>query len=110
MHFVDDVYPVFGGGRSKIDFVPDFPDVVDAVVRGRVDLLDVENGPLVYPAADFAFVAGFAVLWMQAVDGLCQAFRTGGLSGSARAGENIGMGYFTGPDRVFQGRCNRLLP
>ena len=38
MHFVDDIDPVLPFGGRILDLVPDLPDVLHAVIGGRVDL------------------------------------------------------------------------
>ena len=109
MRFVDDIHPVFGGGRRKGRLLPQVPDVVHAVVAGGVDLHHVQNGAVVDPTADFAFVAGISLHRMQTVDRLGENLRTGGFSRAPRAGEQIGMSQPAGGDLIAQRHRNLRL-
>jgi hypothetical protein len=91
MYFVDDINAFFYVDRRKNGFLPQGPDVVDAVVGGRVQLQDVQDVAVIYPKTARAFVAGVAVLWLQAIDGFGQDFRARGLAGTARADEKVGV-------------------
>ena len=70
MHLVDDINSVFCADGREICLLTQVTDIVNAVVAGGVYLDNVENGAVVYPAADLAFVAGIAVDGRQAVDRL----------------------------------------
>ena len=70
MHLVDDINSVLRFNRRKVCLVSKIADIVNAVVAGGVYLDNVENGAVVYLAADLAFVAGIAVDGRQAVDRL----------------------------------------
>jgi len=68
MDFVDDVNLVRGFGRHEIDFIGDPADIVDTVIGGGVHFHDIEQRAVENATADFALVAGIAVLGILAID------------------------------------------
>ena len=94
----------------RVDAREELPDVVDAIVRGRIELDHVEGASL--PDRGFARragVAGLAVGDVGAVDGLGHDAGEGRLAGAARPDEEVRVGRATRADRVAEGRDHRLL-
>lgn len=118
---------VEGGRREHVDLVDDEDrvaahlgddphlvderaDVLDRVVRGGVELVDVERAPLVEGAARFALVAGLGSVGVEAVDGLGEDAGAGGLAHAARATEEVGMGQLSPFDGVAERGGDMFLP
>ena len=112
VHFVDDVDLVAGPGRAVDGVLPQLADLVDAVVRGPVDLDHVDVFARVDGDATAALEAGGrrGLLRLQAVQRLGEDSRHGGLADAAGAGEQIGVGDPAGLDRVLERPRDRLLP
>ncbi len=87
MHFVDDIDPHFQSGGRVIHFLPDFPDIVHAVVGGGVDFRDVHSRFRQGGPAAFALIARVAVFGGQAVGRPSQNLGAGGLAGAPGASE-----------------------
>ena len=107
--FVDDVDAVLAADRCEVRFVADLTDVVDTVVRGGVDLDDVEDGPRVDAFAGLTAVAGVPVHRVLTVDCLGEDLGAGRLAGTSRTGEQIGMGMPARPHLVHEGPGDVLL-
>ena len=84
-------------------------DVVHRVVRGCIQLVYIERATLVERATRLTLVAGLTTLGIEAVDGLGKDTRTGGLTHTSRATEEVGMGQLAALDGVLKGRCNMSL-
>ena len=90
---VEDVDPLRPTGGDGSDVDPDLPDVLDLVVRRRVELDDVERGALGDGETRLADVARLGrVAPLGAVERLGQQPGGGGLPGTAGPGEEIGVG------------------
>ncbi len=87
VHLVDDINAVLRGSRRKIRLLAKGADILDAVVAGRVDFHNVEDGAVLDAAADLAFAAGVPVRGAQAVHGLGQDLGAGCFSRSAGTGK-----------------------
>ena len=61
MHLVDDEDAVFAYLRGDVDLFGDGADVIDTVVRCRVEFHEIERVATVDGAAGLALAAGFAV-------------------------------------------------
>ena len=99
-------------GREA-DLLAQLAYVVHAGVACGVDLDQVEGAALGDRGADRAVVAGGVdVLRFRAdaVDGLGQDARHGGLAGAAQPGEEVGVGQPVRADGVAQGAGDVLLP
>ena len=107
---VDDVDAVLAADGCEVRFVADLTDVVDAVVRRRVDLDDVEDGTGVDALAGLAAVAGIPVHRVLAVDRLREDLGAGRLAGAARTGKQVSMGMPTRPHLVHEGPGDVFLP
>jgi len=109
VNFVYDINPVPGDGRGEVDFFPQIPDIVHTVVGSGVNLYDIENGAVVDSSAVFTFVAGVAVLEVQAVYRLGEYLGAGGFSCPPGTSEQIGMGNTPGSKLIFQRSGNHGL-
>ena len=110
VHFVDDVDLVAVAGRQVLRRLAQRAHVVDAVVRGGVDLLDVDvvaGGDLHARAADAARFGGGAFL---AIERPGEDPRGRRLPAAARAGEEEGMRHPAALQGVDQGPDDVLLP
>ena len=109
MHLVDDVNLIFPLRRRVGYLIHNFPDVVHAVIGGRIDLDHVHAGTSRNGAAASALPTGRAVHRMLTVDGFRKNFRYGCLSGSSCSAEQIGMSDSFGSYLIFQSRNNVVL-
>ena len=92
VHLVDDEHLVASDLRRYLHLLDEGADVVDGVVGGGVEFVDVVRTPLVESHATFAMVAGFAVLvGGEAVDRLGKDACRGGFSHTARSAEEVGV-------------------
>ena len=106
---VEDVHlPPQVAGRIR-ESLAQLADLVDAAVRGGVDLEDVERRPFADGDAGVACVARVAVLQVRAVDGLGEDPRERGLAGAARPDEQDRVRDPVGADRVAQRLDDRFL-
>src|SRR5258705_9774645 len=96
-------------GRVR-ESIAQVADLVDAAVRRRVDLEDVEGRALADGNARLAGVARIAVLEVRAVDGLGQDAGQRCLPGAARPDEQDGVRDAIGPNGIAEGLDDRLLP
>ena len=109
VHLVDDVNTLGEGSRRKGGLFPDVTDVVHAVVGSGVDLADVQGSVLQNGAAGGAGVAGAAVDRMLAAHRPGQDLGTGGLAGTAGAGEQIGVAGAAGRHLIAQSAGDVVL-
>ena len=109
MYLVDDEERVASHLRQDAHLLDEGADVVHRVVRGGIQLVDVERASLVEGAARFALVAGLRAVGIQAVDRLGEDTRTGGLTHATRPAEEVGVRQLTTLDGVFQRRGDALL-
>ena len=110
VHLVHDIDAFFHCRRAENRFLSQSADIVHTVVGGGVELYHVEYRALADAAAGRAHPAGVAVDRVFAVDRLGQDAGAGGLSRSAGADENIGMGEAAGLYLVLESLRNVLLP
>ena len=92
MDLVDDVDLVLELGGQVFDLVADLPYVVNYVVGSRVNLDDVDSRARSGAFAGLTFSAGISARRMLAVDRSGEDLCAGGLAGSPRAAEKIGVG------------------
>ena len=94
--FVNDEDLVLADLGRYANLVDEGSDVIDRVVGGSVQFMDVHRALLIECLAGFAFIAGFAILArIEAVDGLGEDARTCGLSDTTRTAEEIGVSEFS---------------
>ena len=108
VHLVDDIDLVSPHLRRDAHLLDERADVVDGVVRGRVELVDVERALLVERATRFARVASLALGGeVHAIDGLGEDACAGRLADAARAAEEVGVSQLIVLDRVLErgGQC-----
>ena len=110
VHLIDDDYAVTPRLRRDAHLLGQVADVVHAVVRRAIQLIDVVGALLVERLARRALVAGFAVgCGVLAVDGLGKNAGTGRLAHAARAAKEVGMRQPSAGDGRLQRVCQRLL-
>ncbi len=107
--FVDDV-DLRPSARGRVaGILAQLAHLVDAAVRGPVDLQHVHAPAAGDLPAGVAFIAGNRGRALLAVQGLGQDAGGGGLSHSARPAEEIGVGHPPRGDGVSQGAGHVLL-
>ena len=94
---------------AVVDPLGELADVVDLVVRRRVELDDVERSALADGDAGLAGIARIAVLEVRAVERLGDDPGHRRLAGPARADEQDRVGDPVGPDRVAERLDDRFL-
>ena len=92
VHFVDDVDLVAPFGGRELHLLAQVPHLVDAAVRRRVDLKDVERRAVGDLRAIFADAARFGRRPLLTIQRLREDFRRARLARAARAGKEVGMG------------------
>ena len=80
--FIDDVDLVLGPDRGEDDFLGQPPDVVNAVMGGGVNLIDVHEGAVIGGQANLTGIARIPFLGIETVDGLGEDLGQGGLTRS----------------------------
>ena len=80
MDFVDDDHAVSVSGWVKLEKLPQFPHVVDATIGGAVHLNHVDARAVRDLLARGTLAAGLGGRSLQAVDGLGEQPRGGGLA------------------------------
>ena len=70
MNLVNNIDAELTVDGRKAGFVPDIADIVNAVVACGVNFNNIKHSAGVYPTANFTFVAGIAMVGVQAVDRL----------------------------------------
>ena len=109
MNLIDDKDRVVALLRDDTHLLNKVTDVVNRVVRCRIELVHIERASLVERATRLTLVASLATLRIETVDGLCKDSCTGGLTHATRSAEHIGVRQLSTLDGVFQGRCNMTL-
>src|SRR5690348_4473907 len=110
MRFVKDVELVAQGRRRQAHPVADLADLVDAPVRRRVQLNDVDGAPFANCKAIRALGAGLALDRLRTIDGLGEDARDRRLADASRTAKQIGVGYPLSSHGVLQGPSDWLLP
>jgi hypothetical protein len=86
VHLIYYVDFVFAGLWCKTDLLHEAADVIDRVVAGGIEFVDVERRALIERNAGMAFITGFSVgLQVFAVDGFCENACAGSFAHSARS-------------------------
>ena len=98
---VEDVHLV-AARRAEGHLLDELSDVVDGVVRRRVELEHVVTGATLDRQARVAFAARLAVDGCRAVEHLGEDAGRGRLAGAARPGEKVGLALPTGAHRLAQ--------
>ncbi len=111
VHLVDDEDFVPPYLRGYLHLVYQVADVLDGVVGGGVELVNVVRPLLVEGAAALALVARLARSGgAEAVDGAGEDAGAGGFAHAARAAEEVGVCQLPLRDGVFQRGGQRALP
>ncbi len=110
VHLVDDVDAVFSDLGRDAHLVGERADVLDRVVGGGVQLVDVHRAILLERPARLALATRLHLFGTEAVDGLGEDTRAGGLAHAPRAAEEVCVGQLAACDGVFEGRGDVLLP
>ena len=83
MDFIDNIHLTISNLRPDPDLVDPVPYIVDRIVRGGIQFMDVKGGRAVERQAGFAFVACFRLIdWVKAVDRFGQDTCAGGFAHS----------------------------
>ena len=110
VYLVDNEHLVASHLRRHLYLLDEHAHIVDRVIGGGVEFIDVERALLGEGAAALALVAGFAVgRGVLAVDGFGEDACAGGFAHAARPAEEEGVCQFAGCYRVFQGCGQRAL-
>ena len=103
VNFVDDEDFDLGLlGRCGLHLVPQFAHILDTVVAGGIDFVEVEIAGVVNRAAGPALAAGPRVLLAPTAEGLGQQTRGAGLASAPGPVEQVGVGDAPGLERVLQ--------
>ena len=108
---VDDEHFVFPDLRRDVNLLDERTDVLDGVVGGRIEFMDVIAALLVEGHAALTVPAGFALgRRRETVDGFGKNAGARGFPDAARAAKEVGVGQLAGCDGVFQRRGQGFLP
>ena len=101
MHLINDIHLVFSLCGTVGNLLPDLTDVVDTVVRCRVDLDDVRGNARQNRLTRRTFVARASVHGMFAVDRAGENFGDRRFSCSAGSAEQVRMTEADRADLIF---------
>ena len=110
MYLIDDIHLVSSLRRTILDLLPDTADVINTVVRRRVDLHHIHICAGCDITAHITFSAWTAVHRMLAVDRAGEYLRRRGFARAARAGEKVGVREPSLRDLPLQRFGDVLLP
>ena len=104
MYLIDNIHALSDLGRRIDGIITKITDIINAVVRGGIDLQNIHAGAGINGKTSFTAIARITVYGGFAVYGLGKNFSTRGFSGSRRATKNIGVinlviGNFPGKHR-----------
>jgi hypothetical protein len=102
VHFIDDVDFIATVGGHVLEIFPQLPDLIDAVVGGAVDLVDIRRAPGRDVLAGPALVARLRFRPRLAIQGFGHDPGNRGLAGAAGSGEQQGMRHPTRRQRVAE--------
>src|SRR5258707_9046474 len=92
VHLIDDIYIAFPWLRGESHLLYQGPDIVNRVIAGGVQFVDVEGGAVVEGYAGRTGVTGLAFRAdVLAIDGLGQDTGTGGLANATRTAKQESM-------------------
>ena len=110
VHLVDDEDLVLARLRRDEDLLAKLTDIVNGVVAGSIEFMDVHGALLVEGLAALAFATRFpTLLRVEAIDGLRKDTGASGLTHASRPAEEIGMSQFARTDGILQRRSQRAL-
>ena len=110
VHLIYDINAILPHRRRNAHLVGEFADIVNRVVRCRIEFHYIIRTPLIESAARFALATRLAILVeVGAVDSLRKNTRARGLSHATRTAEQIGVGEPTRADSRLERVGKRLL-
>lgn len=110
MYLIDDIHGVLTDLRRDTHLVDERTDVLDGVIRRRIQFVNIKRPLLVEGLTTLALIAGIVtVLRVKTVNGLCEDTCAGGLTYSSRSAEQIRMRQSVLTNGVLQGLRERLL-
>lgn len=104
VYFIDDIHFIFAclGGESYL--FHQGPDIVNGIIAGGIELMNIQRDAFVKRDAGMAFVTGFSVrLRVFAIDGFGQYPGAGGFTDTPGTAEKKGMRKLVIADRILQG-------
>ena len=110
VHFIDDEDLVPVAGRFVADFVPQFPDLIDAPVGSRIDLQHVHAVSRSNLLAGHALPAGLARITLVAIQRLGQDPGCRRLTAASGTGKQESVSDTPPLEGVQQGAGNVILP
>ncbi|CDE18171.1 putative uncharacterized protein [Acidiphilium sp. CAG:727] len=108
--FVYNIDFILTAYRRILNFIANFPDVFYLVVRGGVHLDYIEIRRVCKSLTNRAFAARRTVDGRKAVYRLCEYFRGGSFTRSARAAKQIGVSYLVRIYLVYERSYDVILP
>ena len=109
MDLIDDIDPVTALCGRILNLFPDIPDILHAVVGGRVNLHHIHGGTRENGPAGGTFIAGTSIQRMLAVHRPGKDLGDTGLSGTPCAAEKVRVACPAGNNLVFQRLYNGVL-
>ena len=110
MHLVDNKDLIFSDRRRNTHLVDQGTDVVNRVIGGGIEFMDIIGTLFVESLAGFAFVTGFPVgSRIQAIDRLGKDTGTRGLTHSTGTAKEVGMSQLVTLYCIFKCSCQGFL-
>src|SRR6266571_4515447 len=100
--FVKHIDLVFACRRRHHHFFAQVTNAVNATIGGGINLDDIEGVARRNLPALLAYVARFAILWIEAIDGFSQQASGTCLASASWPGKEIGMRRLTTTQRIFE--------
>jgi hypothetical protein len=110
MDFVDQIDLVAPPGGHVLDVIEQFPGIVNARPRGRIDLDQINEAPLVDRNASPALTAGFGRYAGLAIQCFGEDPRDRRLANPTRSGKQVGMMQAASRQRIGQRPDDVRLP
>ena len=86
------------------------PDIIDRVIAGGIQLMDIHGGTVIERHTGMTAVTGFTIgLQVLAIDSFSQDTGTGGLTYTPGTAEQEGMGQVVVLDGILEGGGDMLL-
>lgn len=100
MYLIDDIDLVFALVGCESSLFDQITDIVDAIVRGPIDLDTIEHIPIIECDTVCTGMTGISVfLEIETVDSFCEDPSTRRLPGSSRTREDVGVSDTIGRER-----------
>ena len=111
MHLIDNKNLVFSDRRRNAHLVDQGTDVIDRVVGGGIEFMDIIRTLLVEGLAGFAFVTGFPVgSRIQTIDRLGKDTGTRSLAHSTGTAKEVGMSQLVTLYCILKCSCKDFCP